>query len=239
VIDSRATPPVPTLLDYRFDGHAALCDLVRNSPYGTILQAVASLTLFSHPETVRQTGCRPVIRVIRNLAGRGQVAEREGVKVGLDDNKAPTDVFLWCNSILRRPSDVQFNHVYARSWDPESYACLANLCMTPSFLSKLTDTDVEVRAALQYRAWDLYGWRPSDEKPPLKPEGYAALSWAPCLEPIKDVKATFYLFAQKRPRDRTTLLAKAVGAFQAADARPAEIQTTEALPRDESSSFGA
>lgn len=66
------------------------------------------------------------------------------------------DVFLWCNAVRRRPVDVEFNHLDADSQDDESYPCLANLCVTPSFLAKLTDTQALVRDLLRYRAFELY-----------------------------------------------------------------------------------
>lgn len=167
-------PALPTLLDYGFDGHASLDAIIGASAYRTLAQVVASLTLFSHPDTVRQTGCRPVIRVIRNAARRGDIIELDGRRVGLDDNKAPTDVFLWCNAMKRRPRDVQFNHVYLNSQDPEIYTSLANLCVTPSFLAKLTDTNPEIRDLLRYRVWKLYGWRPAGLEAPAEPDGYAS-----------------------------------------------------------------
>lgn len=207
----RQPQPYPTLFEYNLDGYAALEAVIAASGYHNMLQAVASLTVFSHPDTVRHTGCQPVIRVIRHAAKRGSVLEVDGKLVGLDDNKAPTDIFLWCNGIVRRPRDIQFNHVYADSQDPESYGCLANLCITPSFLAKLTDTNPTVKALLQYRAFDLYGWHPGRLTPPPMPEAYNHLTWAPCLPPVEDPKRTFLAFMSRRPKDRTTLFAARLG----------------------------
>jgi hypothetical protein len=61
-----------TLHDFALNGYTALEELIRASAYKSIEQAVASLTLFSHPETVRQTGCKAVFPTIRNAARRGQ-----------------------------------------------------------------------------------------------------------------------------------------------------------------------
>jgi hypothetical protein len=62
------------------------------------------------------------------------------------------------------------NHVYDDSRNPDTHTCLANLCVTPSFLAKLTDHDPEIRDLLRYRVWDIYGWRrptrPSRSSPP-------------------------------------------------------------------------
>lgn len=209
---ARTDHLLPTsLVAHDLDGQKVLEAILATSPYRTVSQAIASLALFSHPETVRQTSCRPVIRVIRNAGQRGGVQEIKGTLVGLDDNKAPTDVFLWCNNIGRRPSEVQFNHVYASSQDPESYANLANLCITPSFLAKLTDTNSEVRALLRFRAWDLFGWHPNGAARPEEPSAYKRLLWAEPLAPVDDVAATFEAIMMRRPKDRSTVLARRLG----------------------------
>jgi hypothetical protein len=200
-----------TLYDFNFDGFETLRALIATSPYKTIAQAIASLTLFSHPDTVAQTQCKPVLRIIRNGARRGEIIELDGQRVGLDDNKAPTDVFRWCNGLTQRMRDVQFNHVYTDSQDPESYTCLANLCVTPSFLAKLTDTHPEVRAFLQFRVWQLYAWAPKSA--PVQPEGYDDLEWAPCLPPVVNVRELFEAIAKRRVKDRTTMFKNALGAF--------------------------
>jgi len=206
-----------TLYDFNFDGFEVLRALIAASPYKTVAQAVASQTLFSHPDTVAQTQCKPVLRVIRNAARRGEIIEVDGQRVGLDDNKAPTDVFRWCNNLMQPMRDVQFNHVYTDSQDPESYTCFANLCVTPSFLAKLTDTHPEVRALLQFRAWQLYGWRPKQAAQPQEPEGYAALVWAPCLPPVGDVREAFEVVAKRRVKDRTTMFKSELGLLNQTD----------------------
>ena len=202
-----------TLYGFNFSGFEALRALIATSPYKTIAQAVASLTLFSHPDTVAQTQCKPVLRIIRNGARRGEIIEVNGQRVGLDDNKAPTDVFRWCNGLTQRVRDVQFNHVYTDSQDPEIYTCLANLCVTPSFLAKLTDTHPEVRDFLQFRVWQLYEWRPKQAAQPQEPAGYTDLEWAPCLPPVENVREAFEAVAKRRVKDRTTIFKNALGAF--------------------------
>lgn len=199
-----------TFADFNFDGLAALKHAVAATPYETVEQAIASLAVFSHPETVRQTGCRPFVRTVRDTARRGQVEDRGGVLVGLDDNKSPTDAFLWCNG-LKRPREAQFNHIYADSSDPESYTSLANLCVTPSFIAKLTDTDSRVRSIMQYRAFELYRWAPKDTAQPERPRGYEKLIWAPPLPAVQDVETTSRARMMRKPKDRTVLIARRIG----------------------------
>jgi hypothetical protein len=208
----RDWPAAPrTFVDLGCDGLEALKAVLAASEYRTLSQAAASLTLFSHPDTVRQTSCKPLFKVIRNAARRGQIEERAGELVACDDNKAPTDAFLWCNGLRRRPRETQFNHVYADSQDPDAYTCLANLCMTPSFLAKLTDTNAEVCAHLRYRTYELYGWHPAAAPCPKKPVGYDALRWPDPLPPVADVAAVVAAIMARRPRDRTVQIARRIG----------------------------
>ena len=78
---------------------------------------------------------------------RGTFAEVAGCdgRVMLDDNRAAAVAFEWAHGIRDRP-DVQVNHIWQRSQDVGAYTSLANLCLTPAFLSKLTDTDGAIRA---------------------------------------------------------------------------------------------
>jgi hypothetical protein len=200
-----------TLHDFELNGYIALRELIRASVYRSIEQAVASLTLFSHPETVRQTGCKAVFPTIRNAARRGRSVEHSGRMLAYDDNKSPTDAFLWCNGITKKLKDVQFNHVYVNSQDPDQYTCLANLCVTPAFLAKLTDTNEPVRNLLRYRVYDLYGWVPAGHEPPSEPNGYAGLLWAPTLPAVSDVAAAVRALMQRRPLDRTVQIARQIG----------------------------
>jgi hypothetical protein len=198
-----------TLADFGFDGQEALATLIASSRYATLAQAVASLAVFSHPQTVAQTQGLGLFPTIRGTPG--QFVEVNGRRLMLDDNKSPTDAFLWCNGLSRRGRDTQFNHVYAASTDPEAYTALPNICMTPAFLAKLTDTNAEVRALLAYRSHDLYGWAPAGTSAVEKPEGYAALEWAPPLPAVTDVQERLRTVFARRQKDRTVLAAQALG----------------------------
>lgn len=130
----------------------------------------------------------------------------------LDDNKSASDAFKWANGISGRLRDVQFNHVYANSQDVDSYTSLANICVTPAFIAKLTDsTSPATSALLKYRVFELYGWAPTGIEAPNKPEGYDQLDWAPTLPAVPDVKATVEARMTRRPKDRTVLSVKEVG----------------------------
>ncbi len=200
-----------TLTDFSFNGRAALDAVIASSQYRTVAQAVASLTLFSHPRTVRQTGGRAIFPAIRNPRRVGQIDLHHGRQVLLDDNKSPTDAFLWANGLTRRGADTQFNHVYASSLDPDAYTALPNLCMTPAFIAKMTDTSEEVRNLLRYRSYQLYAWTPAGYAPPERPEDYEALEWAAPLPAVDDVRAVMSAAMATKPKDRTVIAARQLG----------------------------
>lgn len=199
-----------TLSDYDFNGESALVELLTNSVYGSVEQAIASLTLFSHPTTVSQTQNKGLFRIRRYREGekRGQVVK--GERVLLCDNNSPTNTFLWANGINKKSvSEVQFNHIYQRSDDPDLYTSLANLCVTPAFLSKLTDKSQRVKNLLQFRAFDLYGFAPFGEPP--EPECYKGLLWAKELPACPNLRACIERHLAKSPKSRITLSVQCFG----------------------------
>ena len=210
---SKAVPRLgaKTLTDFGLDGMLAFEALIASSQYQSTAQAVASLTLFTHPDTVRQTEGKAVFPTIRNQKRVGEYAEHEGRQVLLDDNKSPKDAFLWANGLSRRGADTQFNHVYASSLDADAYTALPNICMTPAFIAKLTDTNREIRHLLQYRSYQLYGWVPTGKEPPRKPDSYEVLEWAAPLPAIGDVRAAIMRAMATKPKDRTVKAAMKLG----------------------------
>ncbi|HEY3413650.1 MAG TPA: hypothetical protein VGM51_11440 [Armatimonadota bacterium] len=213
-------PQVPNIQAFYLNGTQALYDLLECSQYGSVTQAVASLTAFTHPQTVASTRTMNLFVTIRNFAGRGLITDHPTCgRVMQDDNYSPTAAFLWANGI--RPSrgatiksylgDVQFNHIWTRSQDVHAYTSLANLCMTPSFLAKLTDTDHEIRNLLRFRAYDLYSYVPKDEPIPAKPDDYDALQWCPPVPAVPDVEQAFRQAMRTKPQDRITRSARELG----------------------------
>lgn len=179
------------------DGNATLRELLSATPYGSLAQAVAALSRFAHPVTVAQTGNHALFRVVRSTASRGAIVDvGGGRRLMYDDNSTPTLAFLWAHGLARSgrraARDVQYNHVYDRvsrfTDNADVYTSLANLCVTPAFLSKLTDHDEEVVALLRYRVYDLHGYAPTGEVP-ARPPGYGSLAWADAMPPVHDLEA--------------------------------------------------
>jgi hypothetical protein len=201
-----------TLAQFGIDGFAALKALIERSHYRNLAQAVASLTLFSHPQTVEQTLGKSIFRTIRGPHTPGIYIEENGKRLMLDDNKSASDAFKWANGLTGRLRDVQFNHIYTASQDVDSYTSLANICVTPAFIAKLTDnTSPTTSALLKYRVFELYGWAPAGIEAPNKPEAYNDLEWAPTLPPNLNVRASIEARMARRPKDRTVLSVKEVG----------------------------
>lgn len=199
--------------DAVFDGVQQLEQLLRRAGYTTVVAAVAEHTVFLHPDTVRQATGNAVLPVIRNMFRRGEFDTLpDGRAVLLDDNTSPMLCFLWA-ARRRKGADVQFNHVWNDSANPDVYTALWNLCATPAFLAKTTDgsNHPEVVAALRYRAWDLYEARPAGQPEPPRPSGFADLVWAPHPEPVADLEANLRARLRTNPRSRPALAARTIG----------------------------
>lgn len=202
------------LKEFQFDGTAALEHALAHSPYGSLENAVASLSLFTHPDTVRQTGARALFRIIRGrVEGRGTIVDHaDGNRVLLDDNTGPTDAFIWANGLSRGEfGDLQFCHVWQASSDPEAYTNLANLCLLPAFLAKLSDTHPRITKLLRWRAESLYGWRPAGEPPTEEPESAGRLDWAEPLPAVGDLEAVVRSEMRTKRKSRTAISAREIG----------------------------
>lgn len=177
--------PVPMnrycLDDFDFNGEKALAHLLEHSPYRSFEQAIASLTLFTHPDLVRLTKRQSLFHIRRALKGetRGQVIDTD--KVILCDNTSVRQAFLWSSNLTgaRIPKEVQYNHVYQGAQDKDLYTSLSNICVTPAFLAKLTDKNQKIKNLLRYHVWSTYEFCPDGQQEPEKPECYDDLIWAP------------------------------------------------------------
>jgi hypothetical protein len=186
----------------------ALEATLRRAGFESVVEAVAQHTVFLHPETVLQTQGKALFRVVRDAPRRDQVGELpDGTRVMFDDNTVPTLAFLWSAGLVR-PRDVQFNHVWADSRSPDSYTALWNVCATPSFLAKPTDTDPVVAAALRFRAWDLFGFGLGE---PVRPAGYDRLCWPEHPAPVPDLEGVLRRRMTEAPRSRPSRSARELG----------------------------
>jgi len=82
---------------------------------------------------------------------------------------------------VHRTSLVGFEtcHVWPRTcYDERYHTAIANLLLLPRALAGLTDHNREVQAAIQFRAFSLYGWHPDNQPQPIQPLNYPAY-WCP------------------------------------------------------------
>lgn len=193
------------------DGTAALRITLERAGWRSITAAVAAHTVFLHPDTVSQTGGRALFPVVRDPGRRGVFGTLpDSREVLFDDNTTPTDSFLWAARRTKGP-DVQFNHVWNASRDPDAYTALWNVCCTPAFLAKTSDTHPETVAALRYRSWELYGYLPQGEAAPKPPLGYEELEWAASPEPVDNLEDELRVRMRAAPSHRATVVAARLG----------------------------
>lgn len=202
-------PTLRTFADFGFDGEQVLQQIISASEYGDLLQLVASLTVFSHPITVGQTGNKNLFPVIRRkvFANVGRCFQSEGVMH--DDNLTPINAFCWSNS-TRRYHNSQYNHIWSDSQDAALYTSLANICVTPAFIAKLTDTNDSIKHALKFRSYELYKFWPSPE-PIEKPPGYNNAIWAEPLRPVTNLEETLRAKMKRLRSNRTLTCARTLG----------------------------
>ena len=205
---SRGPRGLPSIAD----GAAQLEAVLKAAGYPSVVSAVAKHAIFLHPRTVAQTHGQPIVPVIRSgfSLPRGEYVERDGRMVLADDNGPPTTVFLWAAQ-RKRGTDVQYNHIWAKSDDWRCYTALWNLCVTPSFLAKTTDTNPLVKAALRRRSWELYGALPEGEAEPTVPPGYDQLQWAPHPPLVQNLETVFRQRMAAAPKNNVTRCAASEG----------------------------
>lgn len=196
-------------MSFQFDGKKELLNVARKAGYKDVSQLVASFTLFTHPETVSKTKNKNLFNIVRDSPNRGKIIEIEGRKVMACDNTGPQHAFLWSNGNFKY-DHVQFNHIYSESKNVEIYTSLANICLTPSFIAKLTDKDETTKNLLRYRAYDLYGFNPLDKKLD-KPDGYEALNWKSMIDPLDDLKGFLKERIERCPLSRTAISCRELG----------------------------
>ena len=129
-------------------------------------------------------------RVRRHKSGdSGDIGEEiDGVRH--DDNTyANAAIKQSCGFEKSELKGYEACHIWPKSTcDIRYHTCLANLVLLPRTLAGISDHHETLSAALLYRAFELYGWKPEEEETPIKPEGYP-LSWSspmPFTELVKN-----------------------------------------------------
>ena len=148
--------------------------------HGIRLQVlVAETGLWANPEVHRRLAQEPDGPAFfpnrrRYRAGQGEVRGQRIGEVVTDDNS-------YANLAIKRaigmPREEVIGFEACHIWPLTCYSerlhtVIANLVLLPRALASLTDHSPEIQAALQYRAWELYGWYPADAPQPPRPDDY-------------------------------------------------------------------
>lgn len=193
---------------FNFDGKSILEDVARKAGFSNLLMLVARYTLFTHPNIVKQTNNENIFRIVRDFKNRGKILNYDGTMLMACDNTGPQHAFEWSNGGIKK-TDIQINHIYTDSMNVKSYTSLANLCGTPAFLAKLTDTDEEIKNLLMYRSFELYGYHSGNK--PTKPDSYQNYVWHEFLPGPANLEKFLLQRISECPKSRTAVSVKELG----------------------------
>jgi len=150
---------------------------------------VADTGLWTNPEfhqrLVRDTGSVAMFPKVRR-ARIGQGEQRGQIVDGIrfDDNSYANVAIKRAVGLGKSAEGFEACHIWPLTcYDERFHTAPANIVLLPRALAGLSDHDVEIQKALQYRSFELYGWWPTGLDEPLRPEFYPA-SWR---EPLPDV----------------------------------------------------
>lgn len=112
--------------------------------------------------------------------------------IRLDDNTYANVAIKRATGLGSSALGFETCHIWPKTcYDEKYHTAIANIVLLPRALAGLSDHDAGVRASLQYRAFELYGWFPEgkeeweQEQPPIKPSFYPS-TWR---NPMDDVLA--------------------------------------------------
>jgi hypothetical protein len=124
----------------------------------------------------------PHVRRARRGAGEKPGLRPDGIR--LDSNNYAGGAL---RTAIGLPKEAITGYEACHIWPDTCYdlryhTVLANLVLVPAPLASLTDHAPDVMAALQYRAFDLYRFHPTEVPPPPCPVHYPA-QWNDPVEP--------------------------------------------------------
>jgi len=169
----------------KFDASAMLLDAATR--HGISLSTlVAETALWAHPQAhhhlIASTGHAAVFPNCRRA--RASQGEHRGQRIGkllLDDNTYANNAIKRALGIARADlRGFETCHIWPLTCYNEQYhTAIANLVLIPRALAALTDHDSGVSAALQFRAYELFNWHPTESPNPACPDNYPTTWLAP------------------------------------------------------------
>jgi hypothetical protein len=156
---------------------------------------VADTGLWASPEYFRRlvtdTGSGALFpRVRRARIGQGEARGQFVDDIRLDDNN-------YANVAIKRAlglaggAAVGFEacHIWPLTcYDERYHTHVANIVLLPRALAGLSDHDLEIQRALQFRSFELYGWRPEEQEDPQRPAFYPSEWREPQPDPVLSQK---------------------------------------------------
>ncbi len=140
---------------------------------------VAETSLWASPEVhrwlMKENGVGAYFPNVRRF--RAGAGERKGEIRGserLDDNSYANHAIKQATGIGRsKIRNFETCHIWPQScYDSRCHTVIANLVLLPRPLAGLSDHDLEVQAALQFRAFEIFGWHPPGQSIPSRPYFY-------------------------------------------------------------------
>lgn len=128
-----------------------------------------------HHRLVHDTGSAAVFPMVRRA--RVSQGERRGQfdsnGVRFDDNSYANQAIKNAAGLGKFAVGFEACHIWPLTcYDERYHTAIANIVLLPRALASLSDHVIEIQMALQYRAYELYGWYPEEMEKPVKPEFY-------------------------------------------------------------------
>ena len=149
-----------------------------NIDFGTIVAAIAILApQLLHYQCRRQDGCCAKHPHIRRKKPGESLGWQEGQYLYLDSNNYPNSQMkaamkVWYGIV---PKGYETCHVWENTcYNTNYHTVYANLVLLPRAIASLSDHSPSIQKILQFRAYEIFGWKPDEESIPERPNGYPA-----------------------------------------------------------------
>ncbi|MGI8840370.1 MAG: hypothetical protein ACR2F8_06275 [Caulobacteraceae bacterium] len=190
--DPRMPRPKAPIANGMFSGSQILSSAYQTMGHNPV-ELIARSAIWAHPNVVARLSARdrhatwfPAMRRKKANELRGTVVQ--GVR--LDDNTYANLAIKRAVFGKRGPKGWHACHVWPGTcYDPRYHTSIANLLLLPAEIAGLSDHNVEVASVLQYRAFELFGWKPDESATPKRPERYPdANIWRSIPEPTPAIE---------------------------------------------------
>jgi|SRR5690554_369090 len=169
-----------------FDGNEHLIEALKKLNID-LVSLIAETSIWASQEACRiienETGSStryPTVRRGKHYERKGEIID--GIRI--DDNTYANNAIKNAIGINRKDiKNFDTCHIYPNTcYDERYHTKIENLVLMPNSIAKLSDHFDDVKNALKYRAYELYGWYPEEEKIPERPANYPT-NWRKPMKP--------------------------------------------------------